>query len=301
MFLCHILRRQHQTRHRGCQSVFLFDFSLWLSFFYGLCILYKRCLKEIIILVLRVFLGPSSLGWFPDTLFSLPSLTKFSIVITIIGIIIWGHYMKRLIRLYKEAVKRNKDLILIPIAGAILWFIQRISSVAFDISWIATFDSWITSYMITLLTYMILDATLGNLKFFKNHKYIFVLISFFVSTFLSESLSFHMREDICWRLWVLASVEFIIGFVVLFISTVCGLSIGANKEISKALKVEAEFSAEVAKMSEKERKDIIKLCSKALNVKNETFEFIASMKTKDAILVIKKAMQNDSSLQNDIK
>lgn len=97
--------------------------------------------------------------------------------------------MKWMFNLYRIALSRNKDLLVFPIVGAAMWFIQTIASPSFDFGWLGNINAWVSSFIITFLTYMLFDMLLNRISFFVEHKYLLAAISFVVSTFIGETLS----------------------------------------------------------------------------------------------------------------
>ena len=191
--------------------------------------------------------------------------------------------MNNFIKIYKIAVGKNKDLIVFPIIGAFIWLFQSVATLTTDLSWIWNVSSWITSFIISLLTYMLFDMTLGRVKFFADHRYIFAFISFCVSTFLSETFTYTLKENLtCWH-WIVAIGEYLFGFVVLLVSTVMGVSLGADKAVRRLEESEHTYSEMISGLSARERKKIISICNRALKMDDEAFELIAYMKSKEAV------------------
>lgn len=196
--------------------------------------------------------------------------------------------MKRFWALYRDAVSNNKDLIVFPIVGAVMWFIQTIAIPNFDIRCLASVDAWISSFIITFLTYMIFDMLFSRISFFEKHKYLLSALSFVVSTFIGGSLSYQVKENITWQLWVTAGVEYIAGFIILFIASAVGFSFGTNKEEKKVRDMESRFKEDMAKMSNAQKRKLRSSCDKALKLDDDVFSLIIMMQSKEAIACMKK-------------
>lgn len=196
--------------------------------------------------------------------------------------------MKWMFNLYRIALSRNKDLLVFPIVGAAMWFIQTIASPSFDFGWLGNINAWVSSFIITFLTYMLFDMLLNRISFFVEHKYLLAAISFVVSTFIGETLSYQLKENITWQIWLWAGVEYIFGFAILLISATLGLSIGVSKAEKNAIAADNHYKETISKMSKADKRKVLSFCNKALSINDETFELIVHMKSKEAIAIIKQ-------------
>ena len=167
--------------------------------------------------------------------------------------------------------------------GASIWFFQTIATPQWSFSWFLTINPWISSFIITYTTFALLDACLGKLAFFKKHKYLFLAISFFVSTFLGESLTYELLESIPWHTWLFASLEYLAGFAVLLIATLEGIWLGVqkgNKELEESIK---QYNNQLKEMPKEHKKALIKSCKKALRLDDGTFFIISHCKTREDV------------------
>lgn len=196
--------------------------------------------------------------------------------------------MKWMFNLYQIALKKNKDLLVFPIVGAAMLFIQTIAFPSFDFGWLGNINAWVSSFIITFLTYMLFDMFLNRVPFFTEHKYLLAAISFVTSTFIGETLSYQLKENITWQLWLWAGAEYIFGFIILLISTTLGLSIGVSKAEKKAIAADNYYKETISKMSKADKRRILSFCNKAISINDETFELIVRMKSKEAIAIIKQ-------------
>ena len=190
------------------------------------------------------------------------------------------------IALYKAAVKFNSDLIVFPIVAAFLIFIVNATDKVFDINGILDINVWIGSFATSFFVYMVFDLILSKASFLKHHKYLFIGLSFVISTFLGSCIQYSLKNDL--------NVEYIkrlvlVGFidaVFLIAMVIYGLKSGIEKTRIKSLEEKAEYDAFIKSISKKDKASILKICKKAMKIDEETFMLITFMKSKENIKII---------------
>lgn len=191
--------------------------------------------------------------------------------------------MKKYFLLGWSLLKEKPDLIMFPIIGGFVWFFQTIAAPTWSMGWISTFDPWISSFVLSITVFSFVDLFLNKVSFFKRHRYLSIIISFFTSTFIGESLTYTINENLTWGTWLLAFVQYVIGFVVLLFCVFLGLAFGIEKEKTNLVKEEERYKATLDSMPKNDKKILAQKLKKALRLDDATFDIILELKSKENI------------------
>ena len=186
------------------------------------------------------------------------------------------------INLYKAASRVNTDLIVFPILGALLIFINNITIKSFDYHPLLDVNTWFGSFATTYFVYMLFDIIISRVSFMKRHKYIFIGLSFITSTILSGCINYKIDTNFD-RIRSYIPIM-IVDVILLVVCIIIGLKLGISKEKNKISKEIENYKKSIKSMSYNERQRFINACNKALAVDELTFMIINSSDDKAAII-----------------
>ena len=121
-------------------------------------------------------------------------------------------------------IKRKKDLIFFPLLASVVAFLQHITDTQFNIKWIGDFNVWATSFIVSLFLFMLFDLVLDHVKVFKKYAKTKVIISFVVSTFIGETVSYTLHDDLKWWHYIVYAILAILFGLTIFICLGIGSS-----------------------------------------------------------------------------
>lgn len=185
--------------------------------------------------------------------------------------------------LYKAAASVNTDLIVFPLVAAFLLFVNNITTKTFDINGITNINAWAGSFATSFLAYMLFDILLSKVVFFKKHRYIFIGVSFIVSTFLSNCIQYDLISNFDEDAIRKSIPIFVVDFCFLVFMVLYGLKIGISKTIEKKKKAEEQYTSLITKMNEEERNELVNICKSAIEIDDDVFEFIVCSRNKESV------------------
>lgn len=197
------------------------------------------------------------------------------------------------LQLYKSAIMFNSDLVVFPFVAAFLLFVVNITDKSFDINGVMNINAWIGSFASSFFIYMVFDLILSKTTLFKRHKYIFIGFSFVVSTFISECISFTIKQDLSLDSLRHYIPLFLADVVFLIIMVIYGIKRGIEKISLEIVSKKQECDALISKMTNHERKEIIEKCKKAISLDDFTFGLICSLKSKGNIKELINDLNNE--------
>ena len=145
----------------------------------------------------------------------------------------------------KALIISKKDILLFPLLGAVVYFLQSIMNTNFNITWVGDFNVWGTSFLVSAFLFMLFDLTLNKISFFNKYNKLTFAISFFVSTFVGESISYTLKNNIQWWHWIVYTLMSIVCFDTLLVFMGIGVSLG--KKQTKKLRKQQENILRVSK------------------------------------------------------
>ncbi len=183
-------------------------------------------------------------------------------------------------------LSQKRDLLLLPLLGGATFFLQEIMNVSFYIDWASSFNVWGTAFITSMFLFMLFDLTLDNLKFFKKYNKVKISISFFVSTFVGETISYSLKDSFVWWHWIVYAVSATIFTIALLFFITIGISFGKEKAKKHYEEETASYFSKIESMSKQERSVFIKMCNKALELDDSLLSFIMMFHSKDEMLTI---------------
>lgn len=195
--------------------------------------------------------------------------------------------MKNRIKFVFSVFRTRKDLLLIPLFGGFLCFVQAIADPNVGLDWAKDINVWINSFLTSAFIYMLLDLFLKRIKFFKKHNTLFMILSFFISTFVGQMLSYKIRDNLEPLNYLGASISLIGGIIGFFIVVSLGLLMGRDKGEQEVIKLEKNYKETIQKMSKHDRKKMRHFCEKALQLDDATFKLISLYQNKSMIQSVK--------------
>jgi len=189
----------------------------------------------------------------------------------------------------KVLIISKKDILLVPLLGAVVHFLQSIMNTNFNITWVGDFNVWGTSFLVSAFLFMIFDLTLNKIPFFNKYNKLTLAISFFVSTFVGESISYTFKDNIQWWHWIVYVLMSIIFFSGLLVCMGIGASFGKEKANEKMKKAAREYVQSLKEMPKENRDLFIQMSNKALSLDDALLSFITMFDSKEQI----KEMRDD--------
>lgn len=189
----------------------------------------------------------------------------------------------------KALIISKKDILLVPLLGAVVYFLQSIMNTNFNITWVGDFNVWGTSFLVSAFLFMIFDLTLNKIPFFNKYNKLTLAISFFVSTFVGESISYTFKDNIQWWHWIVYALMSIIFFGALLVCMGIGASLGKEKANEKMKKATREYVQSLKEMPKENRDLFIQMSNKALSLDDALLSFIMMFDSKEQI----KEMRDD--------
>lgn len=189
----------------------------------------------------------------------------------------------------KVLIISKKDILLVPLLGAVVYFLQSIMNTNFNITWVGDFNVWVTSFLVSAFLFMLFDLTLNKISFFNKYNKLTLAISFFVSTFVGESISYTFKNNIQWWHWIIYVLMSIIFFGALLACMGIGASFGKEKANEKIKKVTGEYVQSLKEMPKGNRDLFIQMSNKALSIDDALLSFIMMFDSKEQI----KEMRDD--------
>ena len=159
-------------------------------------------------------------------------------------------YALEIVNNIKVLIKIKKDILFVPVLGAVVYFLQEIMNASFNVEWVSDFNVWSTAFLTSVFLFMLFDLTLNKIPFFSKYNKLTLIISFFVSTFIGESISYSFKNTIQWWQWILIVLFTVAFFFALLFCIGIGASFGKEKAEITFEKVKQEYIDNLKNMSE---------------------------------------------------
>ena len=177
----------------------------------------------------------------------------------------------------------DKSLILFPILCAAVAYLEYITNVEWNINWIGDFNVWATSFIVSLFLYMLCDVILEKMKIFQKYKKIKIALSFVISTFIGETITYTLNDNVLWWHYIVYAIIALTFGGLLVILLGVGTEFGKDKAKERVQKELEEYKDDIRNMPKEYKGALMRYGKRALKLDDGLFAFIANFQDKETI------------------
>ena len=177
----------------------------------------------------------------------------------------------------------DKSLILFPILCVAVAYLEYITNVEWNINWIGDFNVWATSFIVSLFLYMLCDVILEKMKIFQKYKKIKIALSFVISTFIGETITYTLSDNVLWWHYIVYAIIALTFGGLLVILLGVGAEFGKDKAKERIQKELEEYKDDIRNMPKEYKDALMRYGKRALKLDDGLFAFIANFQDKETI------------------